>query len=66
MQNIPKLLLVLQGYDSIPKEIPDPEAKELDNWDEEEDGIWKPPKIPNPKYKGPWKPKVCLKLTSKL
>ena len=32
-----------------------------DNWDEEEDGIWKAPKIPNPKYKGPWKPKVFFK-----
>ncbi|KAE8702945.1 Calreticulin [Hibiscus syriacus] len=28
-----------------------------DDWDDEEDGIWRPPKIPNPKYKGPWKPK---------
>ncbi|KDP43889.1 hypothetical protein JCGZ_20899 [Jatropha curcas] len=46
-----------EGYDSIPAEIPDPKAKEPDNWDEEEDGIWKPPKIPNPKYKGPWKRK---------
>ncbi|KAL2330157.1 hypothetical protein Fmac_017738 [Flemingia macrophylla] len=46
-----------EGYDSIPKEIPDPNAKEPDNWDEEEDGKWKPPKIPNPAYKGPWKRK---------
>lgn len=30
-----------------------------ENWDEEDDGIWKAPKIPNPAYKGPWKPKVC-------
>lgn len=29
------------------------------DWDEDEDGIWRPPKIPNPAYKGPWKPKVC-------
>ncbi|XP_058094240.1 calreticulin-3-like isoform X3 [Magnolia sinica] len=46
-----------EGHDSIPAEIPDPKAKEPDSWDEDEDGIWKPPKIPNPKYKGPWKPK---------
>ncbi|KAJ9178519.1 hypothetical protein P3X46_010397 [Hevea brasiliensis] len=46
-----------EGYDSIPSEIPDPKAKEPDDWDEEEDGIWKPPKIPNPAYKGPWKRK---------
>ncbi|XP_043817963.1 calreticulin-3 isoform X2 [Manihot esculenta] len=46
-----------EGYDSIPAEIPDPKANEPDDWDEEEDGIWKPPKIPNPAYKGPWKRK---------
>ncbi|MBA0855009.1 hypothetical protein Goshw_007917, partial [Gossypium schwendimanii] len=28
-----------------------------DDWDDEEDGIWKTPKIPNPAYKGPWKRK---------
>ncbi|KAK6930522.1 Calreticulin/calnexin [Dillenia turbinata] len=46
-----------EGYDSIPAEIPDPKAKKPDNWDEEEDGIWRRPKVPNPAYKGPWKPK---------
>ncbi|XP_050280351.1 calreticulin-3-like [Quercus robur] len=46
-----------EGYDSIPKEIPDPKAKEPHNWDDEENGAWKPPKVPNPAYKGPWKPK---------
>ncbi|EOY04811.1 Calreticulin 3 isoform 2 [Theobroma cacao] len=46
-----------EGYDSIPAEIPDRKAKEPDDWDEELDGIWKPPKIPNPAYKGPWKRK---------
>ncbi|KAH8484324.1 hypothetical protein Peur_063443 [Populus x canadensis] len=46
-----------EGYDSIPREIPDPKAKEPDDWDEEEDGIWRPSKIPNPAYKGPWKRK---------
>ncbi|KAM0010075.1 putative calreticulin/calnexin, concanavalin A-like lectin/glucanase domain superfamily [Helianthus debilis subsp. tardiflorus] len=44
-------------YDSIPREIPDPKAKQPDTWDEDEDGVWRPPKIPNPAYKGPWKPK---------
>ncbi|KVI07869.1 Calreticulin [Cynara cardunculus var. scolymus] len=47
-----------EGYDSIPREIPDPKAKQPDTWDEDEDGMWRPPKIPNPAYKGPWKPKV--------
>ncbi|PQQ09368.1 calreticulin-3-like [Prunus yedoensis var. nudiflora] len=50
-------ILVFQGYDSIPREISDPKAKEPDDWDEEENGLWKAPKIPNPAYKGPWKPK---------
>ncbi|TYK29644.1 calreticulin-3 [Cucumis melo var. makuwa] len=46
-----------EGYDSIPAEIPDPKAKEPDTWDEDEDGMWKAPKVPNPAYKGPWKRK---------
>ncbi|XP_011628731.1 calreticulin-3 [Amborella trichopoda] len=46
-----------EDYDSIRAEIPDPNAKEPDTWDEFEDGVWKPPMIPNPAYKGPWKPK---------
>ncbi|KAL2507141.1 Calreticulin-3 [Forsythia ovata] len=46
-----------EGYDSIPAEIPDPKAKKPADWDEEEDGIWRPKKVPNPAYKGPWKRK---------
>ncbi|PQQ17007.1 calreticulin-3 [Prunus yedoensis var. nudiflora] len=46
-----------EGYDSIPSQIPDPKAKEPEDWDDEENGIWRRPKIPNPAYKGPWKPK---------
>lgn len=81
----------LQGYDDIPKEIPDPDAKKVrillstyivcaslvirssteiqchiihyllqpEDWDDEEDGEWTVPTIPNPEYKGPWKQKVC-------
>ncbi|KAJ6810946.1 calreticulin-3-like [Iris pallida] len=37
-----------EGYDRIPAEILDPKAKKPDSWDEDEDGIWRPPKIPNP------------------
>ena len=87
----------LQGYDDIPKEIPDPDAKKVhillipsyfydtysivytppvirssadpwfhilqyllqpEDWDDEEDGEWTAPTIPNPEYKGPWKQKV--------
>ncbi|CAK9152908.1 unnamed protein product [Ilex paraguariensis] len=39
--------------------IPDPEDKkpEPEDWDDEEDGEWTPPKTVNPKYKGPLKQK---------
>ncbi|KAK6143867.1 hypothetical protein DH2020_024215 [Rehmannia glutinosa] len=45
--------------------IPDPEDKkpEPEDWDDEEDGEWTAPTIPNPEYKGPWKPK-SFKLAS--
>ncbi|KAK4354166.1 hypothetical protein RND71_026360 [Anisodus tanguticus] len=46
-----------EGYDSIPREIPDRKAKKPNNWDDEEDGMWKPPKVPNPAYRGAWKRK---------
>lgn len=29
-----------------------------EDWDDEEDGEWTAPTIPNPEYKGPWKAKV--------
>ena len=45
------------GYDDIPAEIPDPDAKKPDDWDDEEDGEWESPNIDNPEYKGPWSPK---------
>ncbi|KAL4202440.1 hypothetical protein AMTRI_Chr02g221060 [Amborella trichopoda] len=50
-----------EGYDDIPKEIVDSEAQKPEDWDDEEDGEWKAPMIPNPEYKGPWKPKVYFK-----
>uniref|UniRef100_A0A3P8Z6A0 Calreticulin n=1 Tax=Esox lucius TaxID=8010 RepID=A0A3P8Z6A0_ESOLU len=48
-----------------PENIPDPDAKKPDDWDEDMDGEWEPPMIPNPDYKvqaeselaGEWKPK---------
>ncbi|KAL6560590.1 Calreticulin-1 [Orobanche gracilis] len=46
-----------EGYDDIPKEIPDADAKKPEDWDEEEDGQWTPPTVSNPDYKGPWKAK---------
>ena len=44
-------------YDEIAKEISDPEATVPDDWDEEDDGAWEPPNVPNPEYKGEWKVK---------
>jgi calreticulin len=46
-----------EGYDDIPAEIPDPSAEQPEDWDEDEDGKWEPPMIPNSAYKGAWKPK---------
>ncbi|WOL16094.1 hypothetical protein Cni_G24876 [Canna indica] len=46
-----------EGYESIPSEIPDPKVNKPETWDDEEDGIWKAPKVPNPAYRGPWKRK---------
>jgi len=44
-------------WDNTPAEVADPEAKKPDDWDEELDGKWEAPKIPNPDYKGPWRAK---------
>jgi len=46
------------GWDDIPKEVSDPDAKKPDDWDEELDGEWEAPMIPNGDYKGEWKPKM--------
>ncbi|KAG7266267.1 hypothetical protein CRUP_005882 [Coryphaenoides rupestris] len=37
--------------------IPDPDAKKPDDWDDEMDGEWEPPMVTNPDYKGEWKPR---------
>ena len=49
-----------EGYDDIPAQIPDPEAEQPDDWDEEDDGAWEPPMIDNPDYQGPWTPKMYV------
>lgn len=41
-------------WDKEPQFIDDPDAKQPEDWDEEEDGKWEPPKILNPAYKGEW------------
>lgn len=40
------------GYDDIPEFIDDTQAERPEDWNEEEDGVWEPPKIPNPEFKG--------------
>ncbi|XP_065886085.1 calnexin-like [Dysidea avara] len=46
--------------DDGPEYIPDPDASQPDDWDEEEDGEWEAPTIPNPACEevgcGEWKP----------
>jgi len=46
-----------EGWDDIPSEISDPDATKPDDWDDDLDGEWEAPKIPNPEYKGAWSPK---------
>lgn len=41
---------LLQDWDK-PENIPDPDAKKPDDWDEEMDGEWEPPMVTNPDYK---------------
>ncbi|KAG0542326.1 hypothetical protein BDA96_02G093700 [Sorghum bicolor] len=49
---------IYEHWDILPpKQIKDPEAKKPEDWDDEEDGEWTAPTIPNPEYKGPWKQK---------
>ena len=41
----------------MPEYVPDPDAKKPEDWDDDTDGEWEPPMIPNPEYQGEWKPK---------
>jgi calreticulin len=45
-----------EGYDDMPEQIVDPDAEQPEDWDEELDGEWEAPVIPNPEFKGPWSP----------
>ena len=44
----------LQEWDQ-PEHIPDPDATQPEDWDDEMDGEWEAPMIDNPDYKGEWK-----------
>jgi calreticulin len=46
-----------EGYDDIPLEIVDADAEKPDDWDDEDDGEWEAPTVPNPEYHGPWRAK---------
>lgn len=46
-----------EGYDDITAEIVDPEAEKPDDWDDEADGDWEAPTVPNPDFKGAFKAK---------
>lgn len=45
------------GYDDVPETIVDTEAVKPEDWDDEMDGEWEAPTVPNPEFKGPWKAK---------
>ena len=45
------ILPLLQDWDQ-PEYIPDPDAEKPEDWDDDMDGEWEPPMIPNPEYKG--------------
>ncbi|XP_064386602.1 calreticulin-like [Halichondria panicea] len=38
--------------------VSDPDAEKPEDWDDDMDGEWEPPMIPNPEYKGEWSPKL--------
>lgn len=44
------MLSCVQDWDK-PENIPDPDAKKPDDWDDEMDGEWEPPMVTNPDYK---------------
>jgi calreticulin len=46
-----------EDWVSGPLFILDPNAVKPDDWDQEEDGDWTPPEIPNPDFKGEWQRK---------
>ena len=46
-----------EGYDDIPELIADEDAEKPEDWDDDMDGAWEAPQVPNPLYKGPWAPK---------
>jgi len=46
-----------EGYDDIPRETVDPDASKPEDWDDELDGEWEAPRIPNSEYKGEWRAK---------
>ena len=46
-----------EGWDDIPETIPEAGAEQPEDWDDEEDGEWEPPMVPNPEYKGEWTPR---------
>ena len=52
-EGVPILFMVplsLKDWDK-PEYIPDPDAKKPEDWDDDTDGEWEPPNVPNPAYK---------------
>ena len=40
------------SYASTPSQIPDPAVQRPPEWDDDDDGLWVQPQIPNPAYRG--------------
>ena len=51
---IPIPISPFQDWDQ-PEYIPDPDAEKPEDWDDDMDGEWEPPMIPNPEYKGQYR-----------
>jgi hypothetical protein len=48
---LPRCWLQPEGWDDIPRQIPDPKATKPEDWSDEDDGEWEPPMIDNPEFK---------------
>ncbi len=46
-----------ENWDTISEFIEDPNASKPEDWDDEFDGKWSPPMVPNPDFKGEWSPR---------
>lgn len=58
------MMMIFQDWDK-PENIPDPDAKKPEDWDEEMDGEWEPPMVTNPDYKVAMAPQYLQPIISR-